>query len=378
MFEKRFWSKPKEKIEEKKNEILQKKMTRREFIKNLGKAGILAAGISLGGKVVYDVARMFDETDEENSSTKRDEESRETDEKRLDARELGSFYFRKKPHIPRPEEIGKINIENLSLHGKIDSLGVIGNSAFYGKIERALRYKILTDSIEDRYGLPRHTLTSIMIAESSGRDVLPNALEDGGIGLCHMQPAVAKEYNLKPVIGSKIRDREAGQKLKKLIAKYHENPIALSRIDQRFNPLANLDAAARFLMYYIHDKTYQSESGRFRRAFQKYSGRSNYWKKIQTIYSILNNDSIMKDIEESFNERNKNLTINGKYTKNPLREYWKAFWEVNRENYKLDEYLEKNPEKFDSRYLKDIRKTLDNFLIKGEEKIIQTIHDIKL
>ncbi len=86
----------------------------------------------------------------------------------------------------------------------------------------------------------------------------------------------------------------------------------------------------------------------------------------------------MKDIEESFNERNRNLTINGEHTENPLLDYWKAFWEVNKENYKLDEYLEKNTEKFDSKYLKDIRKTLNNFLIKDEKKVREKVRKLEL
>ena len=376
MFEKKFQFNPKQKIKEKGEEILQTKMTRREFIKKLGKAGVLAAAFSTGGRVILDVSRLLDKQSPAREQKSGEDKVEIKSEKRLDAEKLGSFYFRRRPFIPKPEEKKKIEIKNLSLHGKIDNLGLIGSSAFYGKIERALRYKALTDSIEDKYGLPRHTLITIMIAESSGRDVLPNAAGDGGIGLCHMQPAVAKKYNLKPIIGTKIRDLKAGKKLKELISKYHEDPITLSYIDQRFNPLANLDAAARFLMYYIHDKTYTSESGRFRRAFQKYSGRSNYWKKIQTIYSILNNNSIMKEIEESFNEKNKDLIINGVSVKNPLKEYWKAFWKANKENYKLDKYLEENPEKFDSNYLKEIRKTLDHFLIKDENKVKENVREL--
>lgn len=172
------------------------------------------------------------------------------------------------------------------------------------KIIRCLRWKAITDIAEEKYGIPQGLLLAMMAQEGAGDPTLPNvynrktnpqtnrveiSLSDGGLGLIHIQGANAEDYGLKvmQVVEGKsnsrsMQDFELG---KKLIDTYQQNlPLdSLCKLDERWNPVLAVDAAARFLR-----SKYNPKDGKDARilALGRYSGRKwtdyaskviNYW-----------------------------------------------------------------------------------------------------
>ncbi|MBP9763490.1 MAG: hypothetical protein KBD10_01960, partial [Candidatus Pacebacteria bacterium] len=106
-------------------------------------------------------------------STMENNETRET---------ISSAEFKKlRPDLSYEKITPELKIENLNLLGKESKFGVDSHE---GKILRTLRFKNITDAIEDRYNLPSGVLMAMVMQESTGIDLLPNSSGDGGFGLC--------------------------------------------------------------------------------------------------------------------------------------------------------------------------------------------------
>ncbi len=289
--------------------------------------------------------------------------------------EIGTNYrefLKKKPFLTKEKE-SPLEIKNLVLRGKVGKYGVESSSPEekdIGSFERALRYKKFTDFLEDKYMLPRGLLISMIIVESTGVDPLPNARNDGGIGVCHMQPSTAQYFGLKTYQDNRNTvDRKHGLLLRKLIQKYHGDTVKLSRFDERFNPLKNLDAVARMVTFYIHG---DRKGAHLRASLKLYSSglkkeneahALSYWERVTSNMKKMKNPVFLKKVEDTFNKDNENLRINGKKAENPFRMYLEMFWKVNSENFGFDFYKEKNPAKFTSKRQVEILRTIDNFLV---------------
>jgi hypothetical protein len=252
-------------------------------------------------------------------------------------------------------------IENLNMPDKV---GKYGAETHEGKILRTLRYKNITDAVEDRYNLPPGILMAMIIEESTGVDLLPNARGDGGFGLSHMQGATASEYGLKTfggcnsmICGPKktsdgkyaivgCRDKSGnpanhGKGLADFMKENADNRSALVEADDRLHFILNIDAAGRMLAAGIGGPKI-SGLGSFRTAICRYSGKHNYeayWKDIKRNMRDLESSEMMEKVSDLFNSVNPDLKIDGKPA--DFATYIKSCHKVN-ENYGSDDY-EKMP-----------------------------------
>jgi len=227
--------------------------------------------------------------------------------------------YKKKPFSYSYKAIIKEpHFKNLKMIGYVNSYGVQGKTPtikLYGKILRVLRFQNVTKKIEKKYNLPDNILLAMIMQETGGVDLLPNAKDDGGAGLCHMQPIVASTFGLKIYQNSKkMRDRNLGKKLRKLIKKYHYDRRKLIKFDDRFHPIHNLDAVARILSYYKKPKI-KGFKKEWSSAIYRYAGKYNYrkyWRNINYFRKRLNDKKTILEVEKMFNKMNKKLLINGK------------------------------------------------------------------
>ncbi len=232
------------------------------------------------------------------------------------------------------------SFENLEMIGSTNTGGVSATSdelRLYGMILRALRFKNITRRVEEKYGLPENLILAMVMQESGGVDLLPNSSDDGGLGLCHMQPYMAHLFGLKTYQNcQEMVSVWHGKTLRKLIKDNNHNKKLLLQFDDRFHPILNLDAAGRMLAFYMTGP--QIESGPIKTALYGYAGRYNYPKyleRVKTYWKKLNDKSIIDEVENTFNEINPNLKINGKPA--DFETYILIHQQQNR-NYGLDSY----------------------------------------
>jgi len=232
------------------------------------------------------------------------------------------------------------SFENLNMIGSVEIIGVSGRTTderLYGMILRSLRFKNITNRVEARYGLPENLLLAMIMQETGGVDLLPNSSDDGGLGLCHMQPYMAKLFGLKTYQDcDQMVSKEHGVALRKLINNNNMNKKLLLQFDDRFHPILNLDAAGRMLAFYM--KGTQTQPTPVQTAIYGYAGRYNYpeyYKRVRTYWKHLNDRELIEEIEDKFNQMNPNLKING--TAGNFKAYILVHQQQNR-NYGLDNY----------------------------------------
>jgi len=191
----------------------------------------------------------------------------------------GSSRATLKDSIPRlgykivfPEK----EFKNLTMLGKAERDGVHGQRN-YGMMLRCLRFQNITRKIEKRYGLQKNLLLAMVMQESGGIDLLPNSSDDGGLGLCHMQPSVAARFGLKIYQDcNDLVNKEHGKAIRELISTHKYDKKKLIAFDDRFHPILNLDAAARMLAFYASGKQYKETPAKT--AIYRYAGGTNYSK----------------------------------------------------------------------------------------------------
>lgn len=267
----------------------------------------------------------------------------------------------------------EINFKNLHVPGDVKPSGVAGYDAMF---IRGLRFKNITDAVEDRYNLPNGIIFAIMTEESNGVDLLPNSLGDGGFGLCHMQPSVAHEFGLKIYKNCKglkcngkhkscckvsgVKQNHA-RDLKNLILRLNKDRKKLIQYDDRLNPIINIDAVGRMLASYMDGPQIKGKNfGPLRKAICRYAGETNYpdyWRDIKIYINHLNDQDFISGLEIKFNKANPNLKINGKRA--GFKEYI-CFSQQQNYNYGLGEY--KKLTKYKPLNSEAVKKTLKNFL----------------
>ncbi len=240
-------------------------------------------------------------------------------------------------------------ISQLKMIGTVGKYGVEG---YQGKILRALRFKNISDAVEERYNLPDGIIFAMMAHESSGVDLLPNGRGDGGFGLSHMQSSIATDFGLKVydnctalvcdgknkhcciVPGGKAN--HAKKLTNELKSKGYDKKL-LYHLDDRLHPILNLDAVGRMLAYHM-DGNRIEDLGPFRTAIRRYAGKYNYrkyWKEVARIMKLANDPKFLADMEQDFNKINPRLRING--GKADFQNYILVMQQQN-ENYGLIEY----------------------------------------
>jgi hypothetical protein len=151
--------------------------------------------------------------------------------------------------------------------------------------------------------------------ESSGVDLLPNGLNDGGFGLCHMQPVVAQSFGLNVYERCKeMVCKKHGIKLKSILMENNSDRKTVITYDDRLHPILNLDAVGRMLASYMSGKRVKG-LGPFRTAICRYAGKYNYekyWQHVKRYMIKLEDQSYLQRLEESFNKLNPSFTIDGK------------------------------------------------------------------
>ncbi len=209
--------------------------------------------------------------------------------------------------------VKEVKFKNLHMLGTVKRGGVYGQRT-YGMILRSLRFQNITRRIERKYNLPKNLLLAMIMQESGGVDLLPNSSDDGGIGLIHMQPQLAEQFGLRTYKNcKKLVCKKHGKELRKLIIANKYDRKKLIKYDDRFNPVLNIDAAARMLLYYRSGK--QVKETPLKTAIYGYAGRYNYekyYKNVIMYMKKLNDKKLLNDIRKDFNKQNPNLTANGK------------------------------------------------------------------
>ena len=240
------------------------------------------------------------------------------------------------------QNVPPLQIENLTMIGEVYHSGITGDSK-RGMILRALRFQNITRAVERRYDLPDNLLLAMIMQESMGVDLLPNSTDDGGIGLCHMQPSTASEFGLRTLDNcTDLRNFEHGRKLRSLIRQHKFNRRELIQYDDRFHPILNIDAAGRMIWYYYKGK--QLKSTPLRTAIYRYAGYNNYkhyYKMVDYYMKLLADSSVIDDVRRTFNALNPTLRINGQ----PADfDKYIAEHQQQHSNYGLDKYAQKPQE----------------------------------
>ncbi len=235
-----------------------------------------------------------------------------------------------------PEPVFK----NLNMIGYVKPIGVRGDNSeqrTLGMILRTLRFQNITTKIERKYGLPDKLLLAMVMQESGGADLLPNSSDDGGLGLCHMQPNMSRMFGLKTYQNcNQLRSRTHGLALRRLIQKNSFDRKKLIEYDDRFHPIKNLDAAARMLAYFMEGK--QFKETKLQTAIYCYAGRKNYdayFQNITLFMELLNDSEVIDRVKDEFTALNPDMTINGH--SGTFEDYIKVHQLQNR-NYGLDNY----------------------------------------
>ncbi|WNJ17476.1 hypothetical protein [Pontibacter sp. G13] len=227
----------------------------------------------------------------------------------------------------------------IDLIGKTGKSGVLGFDfeRNHGRIVRALRFKPITDAVEDRYNLPPGMLMAMLVQESNGIPFLTNASDDGGAGMIHMQPSTASAFGLEILDDNEqLRDFDHGAKLRKLTESLSEDPYLLMEMDDRFHILLNIDAAGRMLAHYMSKGANPSYGGPLRSAIARYAGRTNYqnyYKRLQEFMTQLYSREFLTQVEEQFNRDHSNSQLS-------LGAYHTAWWEALEQAFDLAAYRE--------------------------------------
>lgn len=117
------------------------------------------------------------------------------------------------------------------------------------RILRCMRWKSMTDIVEDKYNIPRWLLLAMMAQEGMWDPTMPNLWWDWGLGLIHIQGKNAEEFWLKtlPRYNEWMKDTKHWAEIVKAKKDNGNDVKKLIKVDDRFHPLMSIDCSARFL-----------------------------------------------------------------------------------------------------------------------------------
>lgn len=184
--------------------------------------------------------------------------------------------------------------------GKIEDVNYPTNArSIEWRITRCLRFKSITDAVENRYWIPRWLLMAMMaqewwwdptvINQKNSKD--PRKTCDWWAGLIHIQAINAANYwlNTLPRSTTDMVDYKHGERLEAAKRNNNNNLAKLSALDDRFNPVLSVDVAARYLMDFCGWKNKKSWDERMN-AVCKYAwrGMSDYWYSVIVYWTTIN------------------------------------------------------------------------------------------
>lgn len=202
-----------------------------------------------------------------------------------------------------------------------------------GRIQRTERWRNIIEAVEDKYDIPRNIIYAVIMQESYGDPLQPNATNDGGLGLVHFQPGTARRYGLHIFGNSRATgaDHHNGRQIRDLFTECDYAIPCILKEDDRAQPIKNLDAIARYIKDgYARKKTWQGAVGTINPGQRSYAGRVWKWK-----------DQIEKrrgEAARDFDQRNRGKT-DGKEHPITFDHYTQSFLGMNR-NFGLDEYIQ--------------------------------------
>lgn len=189
-----------------------------------------------------------------------------------------------------------------------------GATTLEGKIARVIKYKAIADAVEKRYNLPHNILSGMITIESTGIPMLGNSESDGGFGLIHMQPCVARMFGLRTYKScDSLICHEHHEELLVLIRKTHGSISKMQKYDERFNPLLNIDAAGRMLAYYMAGAPKGKDPVRY--ALARFSGPRNakmYYKDVNVYMKYFDDEKLIAHVARTFNHSSPRLLINNR------------------------------------------------------------------
>ncbi len=176
-----------------------------------------------------------------------------------------------------------------------------------GRIQRTLRWEPIYRSVETAHGMPKDTLAGMIMQESYGDPVQPNAGNDGGLGVVHIQGPVAKKYGLKIYGNSeKSSDEEHGKQLKDMLESCNYDPACAEKYDDRAHILKVLDAAARIVTRGKEKHGTWDHGVEYYRAPGKVGRRLTYeyLKDVKNWRSGIQDIELQKEAARDFEKRN--------------------------------------------------------------------------
>lgn len=153
------------------------------------------------------------------------------------------------------------------------------------RIARCLRWKPVTDAVEDRYHIPRWLLMAMMAQEWLWDPTMPNLpwwkhpYWDWWLGLIHIQAVNAHNFWLKTLpryTNAMCDDKHAALVVAAIKNSSWDLPTLLEK-DDRFHPVMAVDVAGRFFMDW-KKKVWKWTDSRIH-ALKRYSWRPYWWKR---------------------------------------------------------------------------------------------------
>ncbi|MEN9338593.1 MAG: hypothetical protein RI945_318 [Candidatus Parcubacteria bacterium] len=335
---------------ESKNPKPEKPIDRKDFLKKLSILAAGAAVLGLGANMFS--SKKHKDGPEEEPETIPEKESSDG----IEREKIKSGEYRKikaELEFEYKEIYPDLKIERLEMLGDV---GKYGADTVEGKLLRTLRFQNVTRAVEKKYNLPKNIILAMIMEESTGADLVPNARDDGGFGLCHMQGITAKEFGLKTFedCNEKICDKGHAKRLRQEIEENHYDRKKLINKDDRLHPILNLDAVGRMLACYMSGPKIKREGyrniGPLRTAVARYSGTTNfpnYWPDIIKNMKSLKDEKVIEKVRRAFNDKNQNLVINDEPADFDIyiKESLKQNFNYGLESYKRGtHYLPKNSE----------------------------------
>ncbi|HLC65301.1 MAG TPA: hypothetical protein VJI46_04220 [Candidatus Nanoarchaeia archaeon] len=151
------------------------------------------------------------------------------------------------PGKGRPDVYNNLDYNSL-IEYDFSRVKLADKNSTIGRIQRTLRWLPISRAVEQKYGIPKDVLAGMIMQESYGDPVQPNAGNDGGLGVVHIQGNVAKIYGLDIHGDShKPNDPSHGKQLKKMLEQCRYDPSRIQKYDERGHLIKVLDAAARIV-----------------------------------------------------------------------------------------------------------------------------------
>ncbi len=146
-----------------------------------------------------------------------------------------------------------------------------------------------------------------------------------------MQPLLASKYGLDLITNSKrLRDFRQGRKIDRAIDFHNGDLKDLIKVDERFHPIKNIDAAGRMLCDF-YERTHD-----WNKALERYAGRGSYDAKVVNCVRKIRSPKFMGTVKKDFWRRNAAFKIAERRL--GFDGYVNIFHQVNR-NYGIDGYV---------------------------------------